>query len=374
MARAFRRIVALTIASPLATFAACHAGDDDAPRGDASTHDAAVEAGDESDAPDPCSPVEIDGAYIEGDAGSDGCSTFRVLPCGLPPDAGVKSCLPSLDVCLEACGPDLLFYCQLAPVVCSAEAGVFVDADTIVECISCGGSSGRRPLGLCAPSLSKRTPTGDYFAAMAHLEAASVRAFRDLARWLGAMDAPARLVGAARRAAADERRHARAAGKLARRFGGAMARPRVRPSPQPSLVALLEDDVVEGCVGETFGALVASWQARRAGDRHVATAMRRIAKDETRHAALAWEILAWGYALGSRAERARVRRTFDAALDALERRAPTRLDDATRRTSGHPDGDAERRLANELARALRDEAQRTLGRLDHVSNPPASSR
>jgi hypothetical protein len=365
--RTFRRIVALAIASPLAAFAACHASDDvEAPRADATPPDAADES-EAGDAADPCAPISIDGAYIEGDGGSDGCSTFRLLPCGVPPDAGVTHCLPSLDLCVDTCGPDLLFYCQLAPVTCTSDAGILADADMIVECISCGGSSGRRPLGLCASPLSKRTPTGDYFAAMAHLESASVHAFRDLERWLAALGAPAHLVRAAHRAAADERRHARVATRLARRFGGVPVRPRVRRARQPSLVELLEDDAAEGCIGETFGALVVTWQAEHACDPKVARAMRAVATDETRHAALAWEIMRWGYTLLAGDERARVRRKLDAALASLGQRASVPLVDATRRTSGHPDPGLERTLAGELARAVRDEARRTFEGLEHVS-------
>jgi hypothetical protein len=46
-------------------------------------------------------------------------------------------------------------------------------------------------------------------------------------------------------------------------------------------------------VRETFGALVAAWQAAHAGDPRIARTMARIAADETRHAALAWAIAGW---------------------------------------------------------------------------------
>jgi hypothetical protein len=55
-------------------------------------------------------------------------------------------------------------------------------------------------------------------AEAAWLEAASVDAFRVLRLELRAHSAPRRLLRAASRAARDERRHARAAGALARRF------------------------------------------------------------------------------------------------------------------------------------------------------------
>jgi hypothetical protein len=53
------------------------------------------------------------------------------------------------------------------------------------------------------------------------------------------------------------------------------------------------DNGAEGCVRETFGALVGMWQARFARDPAVRRTMRRIARDEARHAALSWGIAEW---------------------------------------------------------------------------------
>ena len=97
--------------------------------------------------------------------------------------------------------------------------------------------------------------------------------------------------------------------------GGEEARPSLRRSdlaptcparPSPSLVALLEDNAVEGCVKETFGALLATWQAEHAANPRIRRTLRRIAADETRHAALAWGILAWGMKELAPTERRRV--------------------------------------------------------------------
>jgi hypothetical protein len=63
----------------------------------------------------------------------------------------------------------------------------------------------------------------------------------------------------------------------------------VAPAPPArSLEELAVENAVEGCVRETYGALTAIWQARTAKDPSVAAAVRRIARDETRHAALSW--------------------------------------------------------------------------------------
>jgi hypothetical protein len=193
---------------------------------------------------------------------------------------------------------------------------------------------------------------------MAHLEAASVRAFRDLERWLLAFGAPRRLSRAAHRFAEDERRHARAATRLARRFGGAIAGVRVGGVAQPTLALLLEDNAVEGCVKETFGALVATWQSEQAGDPRIRRTMRRVAADETRHAALAWEVLDWGMARLSLPHRRRVGRALNRALRALTSGHCAPVHPALCRVVGHPSREQELRLARELARMIRREHAR----------------
>ncbi len=69
---------------------------------------------------------------------------------------------------------------------------------------------------------------------------------------------------------------------------------------------------------ETFGAAIAAVQARRATDGAVRCLMRVIAREELRHAALAWDIARWLEARLDRAGRARVRRARFAALKRLE--------------------------------------------------------
>src|SRR5205814_4301213 len=71
--------------------------------------------------------------------------------------------------------------------------------------------------------------------------------------------------------------------------------------------------VAEGCVGETLGALLAAEQLRLASDPEVRRILQRIAKDELRHAELAWTFLAWALRsdprLGEAAQRAFQRTT-----------------------------------------------------------------
>ena len=168
---------------------------------------------------------------------------------------------------------------------------------------------GRRPEGLAARATRRgESPIAAFFAHVAHLEAASVDAFEILGSELSAHGAPRSLRRAARRAARDEVRHARAMGTFARRAGARIQRPRVRrpAAPRPLLDIALEN-AREGCVRETYGALVALWQAEHALDPRVRAAFATIAREEARHAALSWRVAAWAEERLSPAEREMVR-------------------------------------------------------------------
>ena len=162
-------------------------------------------------------------------------------------------------------------------------------------------------------------PLGALFGSMAALEAESIPAFEALADALAAHGAPTRLQRAARRAADDERRHTLAMGALAAAHGATVPTVTAPARATPTLVELARDNAVEGCVRETFGALVALWQAERAADPTVRATMRDIARDELRHAALGWQIDAWadaGLTPDDRAEVARAKRAAVAELRA----------------------------------------------------------
>jgi hypothetical protein len=175
---------------------------------------------------------------------------------------------------------------------------------------------GRRPAGYVPPSRRAQS-IGEYFAQAAELEAASVPAFRRLARELRAHGAPAELVARAETAARDEVRHARATKRLAMRFGGAVSWPKIGNLPVRSLAVIAEENAREGCVRETFGALVATVQAARAFDPEVRREMEIIAREETEHAALAWDAAEWLDRLLDDDARARVIRARAGAIAEL---------------------------------------------------------
>ena len=157
------------------------------------------------------------------------------------------------------------------------------------------GVPGRRPEGFAEGVRSEPgTSLGDFFAACAALEGASIAAFTQLAAELEHHGAPAGLTFRARVAAREEARHFKLTARLARSFGAGRVRcPRIPPRPPRELAALALENVIEGCVNETFSAAVALWQAANAADLHVRTTLAGIAEDELSHAQLAWDVHEW---------------------------------------------------------------------------------
>jgi hypothetical protein len=197
---------------------------------------------------------------------------------------------------------------------------------------------GRRPEGFTpiAPIAAHDACLGATFASIAELEAASVHAFERLASELARHGAPGSLVEEARRAAWDEVRHAHAMKGLAERFAHDVTAPRVDAASARTLVDLALENAVEGCVRETFGALQATHQAKHAHDVAIARVMRTISEDETRHAALSWDVAAWIEPLLTTAERARVREARDRAVEALARDLATEPSDEAVALAGAP--------------------------------------
>jgi len=199
-----------------------------------------------------------------------------------------------------------------------------------------GCAIGRRPAGLQptdAPAQCE--PLAALLAECAQLEAASVPAFLRLARELELLGAPS-LAERARRSARDEVRHTRQMRRLAARYGAAERKtPRVeRPACARSAFDIARENAVEGCVRETFGALLAWQQATLARDPAVRQVMSQIAADETQHAELSWAIAAWleprlsereRAALGAERERAIEQLFAEIAEDALPSEARSQI-------------------------------------------------
>jgi hypothetical protein len=179
------------------------------------------------------------------------------------------------------------------------------------------------------PSDTAPCPLGETMAErvarQAYYEAASVIAFERLTWALESAAAPRTLVDRARAAAADEARHASLFAELAATLGAAPPALTHRTTA-PTLLDIALENAAEGCVRETFGALVTLHQAEHAESEELRAAFASIAEDEAEHAALSWELKAW----------------FDTQLDASDRAlvhdAYTKaLASARRETAAPPD-------------------------------------
>jgi hypothetical protein len=212
--------------------------------------------------------------------------------------------------------------------------------------------SGRRPEGLVPAARKCDDPVGAFFAECAHLEAASVLAFERLARELRAHGAPARLVRAADRSRLDEIRHAKVTTALARRYGAEPEAVVVEDRGVRTLFEIALENAVEGCVRETYGALVAMHQTKHAKDARVAAAMRRIARDETHHAALAWDIAEWIEPRLTPDERKRMAAARAAASMTMRRQLSSPIAPDLERHAGLPNADQGLALFDAIAPSL----------------------
>lgn len=155
-----------------------------------------------------------------------------------------------------------------------------------------GGVASKRQAGA-----NERARRAAVWANIGQAEHASVAAFARFTLDLMALGAPLSLLDAAARAQRDEIRHARFAFAMATRLGGAA----VSAGPLPtdgalgpaSPTAVASALAREGCVEETLSACAMGESAPFAptvAERHL---LERIARDESRHAMLAWESARW---------------------------------------------------------------------------------
>lgn len=135
----------------------------------------------------------------------------------------------------------------------------------------------------------------------ARMEHASIASFARATLELMALGAPPDILAGVQSAALDEVRHAGRCFALAARYSGRALEPAAVPAlaPRPAnFVQLACDTFIEGCVGETVAALMATRQARGCQDDAVTETLEMIADDEARHAALAWRTIEWAIAQG----------------------------------------------------------------------------
>jgi hypothetical protein len=254
---------------------------------------------------------------------ANGCTEHHIPSCpdnevtteiGSDADFTLKELVAACDGTQEACAPlckELLTRQVLGnepeAILGSCTVDKHSDVTATVKYewfILCGG---RRPHAM--PACARIASVRDWLREQGRLEAASVTAFAQLARDLAVHRAPRSLVGACRRAARDEARHAQACGA---------SRPARCRRATPSLEALAIDNAIDGEVRETWGAVVGAWQAQRATAPAIRRMMRGIAPDELRHAELAARLGRFYASRLSAAARARVAAAKARAIDELD--------------------------------------------------------
>lgn len=304
-----------------------------------------------------CAPT----AYVpvDGGGGSGQC-ILDPYPCGAPLPAG---CIGTYDLVRSStnCDPQdggaiSQSLCeQVCPNWYGGPRSCTVFDDTAGGHVTCDYgpcATGRRPEGLAGTQADGPDEAARFLAGVAYFEAASVGAFERLTLELEAHGAPNHFSAASRRAARDEARHARVTKELAERAGATVPRVEVEPGEARSLEYMAIENAVEGCVRETFGAGVAMIQADRATDMNVRRAMKRIARDETRHAELSWAVARWLEPQLDAAARRRVREAQAKAVAALIRDAAREPDASLTELLGVPTASQARTLLAHLKATL----------------------
>jgi hypothetical protein len=128
--------------------------------------------------------------------------------------------------------------------------------------------------------------------------------FESLAARLEVLDSPRQLIELARRAAADERRHAQHCASLAAQLGQAVPSRAPPPPPEIAPSRLEEEDAVTYelvaacCVAESVSVAVLTRLLPAAGDAPLRAVLHELAQDEVAHARLGWAHLAVSAARG----------------------------------------------------------------------------
>ncbi len=277
----------------------------------------------------------------DADAGPASVTITAAQACDLiandlqPGDAGIidgTACQTYCGASTASCSVDPAFAASYASL--NADAGALDGGDLDASAddggasrcpaqasgvtLSCTrfGCLGRLTEGFTTPS--NVASLGDRFAAMAFLEAVSVHAFDRLERELRAHGANADLLRDARRAKRDEQRHTVTMAGLARRNGCEAKMPETpQIKPIRTLFEMALENAVEGCVRETYGAVVGLIEGETSPSSSVRRAMRSVSADECRHAELAWAVHAWAMPQLSPNEAREVEIAMRAAIDEI---------------------------------------------------------
>ncbi len=159
------------------------------------------------------------------------------------------------------------------------------------------------------------------------MEHASIAAFARFTLHLLAVGAPPDLVSLSQQAIGDETEHARLAFSLASAYAGEAVGPGALAIDGSldgfDVIELVGTLLREGCIGETVAAIEARDALDGVRDAAVRGVLETIARDELRHAELAWRTLGWLVSSG-RVSRALVRDEVSARVQPRQGRERTR--------------------------------------------------
>jgi hypothetical protein len=176
-----------------------------------------------------------------------------------------------------------------------------------------------------------RARLADAWTQVGLMEHASIAAFARFTLQLMSLGAPADLIERSNAAMFDETAHAKLAFSIASTYAGRDVGPGLLDVSGSleggSLREILINVVREGCIGETLAAVEAAEALEHAVDPVVQGALARIAKDELRHADLAWQFVRWAIDNGGDDLSDVVRRELDIARASFTRSAGTTADD-----------------------------------------------
>lgn len=211
----------------------------------------------------------------------------------------------------------------------------------------------RRPSGFHATNFSRLSPTAAFYSTALELELVSIAAFKIMHLELSAYGAPSSILARIAEAEVVKRQHTSLLRGIVREVGGIDSGIEVSVDrPLRSLEDIAIENVVEGCVRESFGARVAAVQAERVLDPRHKKVFATIASDELNHAELAWAVHDWirpylGAAGATRVEVALLRAIDDLWVDATANYAKE-----LEATAGLPSPTEMRTLLGELEQKL----------------------
>ena len=265
-----------------------------------------------------------DGGESAGIAGG-GSTQVEDCPPGSAAPGLFSKCTPtgdSIDVVAVQGGPFLeqgqcCYDLLVSSHFCGYVGRAFLVEGDMIKARVRQGTGWAEPLAPRVHGLSPKTrrALSEAWSRDGLFEHASVATFARFAIQLMSVGAPAHLLHETLAAGRDEIRHAELCFALASGYAGEPLEPDLFPidaqlAIDRDLTAIVIETVVEGCIGETLAALQARAQLDTTTDPAVHAALEATIEDETRHAELAWKVVAWAIRQGGAPVRAAAERTF----------------------------------------------------------------